>query len=149
MRSLLLALLLLGMRSAVAGEVTPSASAIFGDWLTGDNRGVIRITACGDAICGQIVGQDWKPGHQQPVDNHGRVECGQWILRAQRTDPLLWDGHITDPDDGSRYNATFRLIAPDRLALRGYILLPLLGRTQDWTRWSGPIGDQCRFVPPR
>ncbi len=136
------------MGAAVAGDAPPPASAIFGDWLTGDHRGVIRMTACGDAICGQIVGQDWKPGQQQPVDNHGRVECGQWILQATRVGALLWDGHITDPDDGSRYTASFRLVAADRLALRGYILLPLLGQTQIWTRWSEPIGNQCRFSPP-
>ncbi len=155
MRRLMLALLLAsggvlgGMGQASADDVAPAASAIFGDWLTGDNRGVIRITACGEAICGQIVGQDWKPGHQQPVDNHGRIECGQSILQARRTEALLWDGHITDPDDGSRYSASFRLVTADRLALRGYILLPLLGQTQNWTRWSGPIGDHCRFTPPR
>ena len=145
---MVLSLLLLAVGGrALAGDAPP-ASAIYGDWLTGDHRGVIQITACGAAICGQIVGQDWKPGHQQPVDNHGQVECGQWILQATRIEPLLWDGHITDPDDGSRYTASFRLVAADRLALRGYILLPLLGQTQTWTRWSGPIGDHCRFSPP-
>lgn len=145
---LLVLLLLLGMGRAAAGEAAPAASGILGDWLTGDNRGVIRITACGAAICGQIVGQDWKPGHQQPVDNHGRIECGQFILQAHQIGASLWDGHITDPDDGSRYSATVRLVAADRLALRGYILLPLLGQTQDWTRWLGPIGEHCRFTPP-
>ncbi len=146
---LLLLALLPGLHGAWAGDVGPAASAIYGDWLTGDHRGVIRITACGEAICGQIVGQDWKPGHPQPVDNHGQIECGQVILQGSRSGPLLWNGHITDPDDGSRYSASFRLVTADRMALRGYILLPLFGQTQDWTRWSGAIGDNCRFTPPR
>lgn len=132
-----------------AGGVDPiNPSAIYGDWLTGDLRGVIRVTACGTEICGQIVGQVWRAGTPQPIDNKGHVECGQTILHGTRTRALLWSGEITDPDDGSTYRATYRLVGPDRLALRGYILLPLFGQTQDWVRFHGPIGSECRFTPP-
>ena len=129
-----------------AAAINPSA--VFGDWLTGDRRGVIRITACGGGICGQIVGQDWPAGTKQPVDNKGRIECGQTILHGTRTGALLWGGQIVDPDDGSAYRATYRLVGADTLALRGYILLPLFGQTQDWTRFRGAIGSACRFTPP-
>ncbi len=137
---------LLAPAHAVAAGIDPSS--VYGDWLTGDHRGVIRITACGGEICGQIIGQDVPPGEPPPRDNKGRIECGQTILHGSRTEALLWSGQIVDPDDGSAYRATYRLVASDTLALRGYILLPLFGRTQNWTRFHGPIGAECRFTPP-
>ena len=31
----------------------------------------------------------------------------------------------------------------DHLLLRGYILLPVFGQTQTWTRHAGPLGADC------
>ena len=44
-------------------------------------------------------------------------------------------GHILDPDTGSIYRCRFT-ISPDgqKLFLRGYLGVSLLGRTQTWTR---------------
>jgi len=45
------------------------------------------------------------------------------------------DGHILDPRDGSVYNAQLE-VSPDgqKLFLRGYIGMPVLGQTKTWTR---------------
>jgi uncharacterized protein (DUF2147 family) len=46
-----------------------------------------------------------------------------------------WEGgKIYDPKSGNDYSAKFELADPSTLELRGYILLPLLGRTEIWTR---------------
>ena len=50
-------------------------------------------------------------------------------------DPGVWeDGEIYDPSDGDVYHANIAEDGPTRLRLRGYIGIPLFGRTQGWTR---------------
>ena len=44
------------------------------------------------------------------------------------------DGRIYDPGSGSTYTCNIVLDGDDRLRLRGYIGIPLLGRTTTWTR---------------
>jgi uncharacterized protein (DUF2147 family) len=44
-------------------------------------------------------------------------------------------GEILDPDDGNVYRCTLELLEGGRkLGVRGYLGIPLLGRTQVWTR---------------
>ncbi len=39
-------------------------------------------------------------------------------------------------------------MSPDRLRLRGYFLLPMLGATRFWTRYDGPPPPaDCRMDP--
>ena len=44
------------------------------------------------------------------------------------------DGEITDPKNAKTYSAYIKLVAPDKLKVRGYIGFSLLGRTQYWYR---------------
>jgi uncharacterized protein (DUF2147 family) len=47
----------------------------------------------------------------------------------------VWDdGEIYDPKSGKTYSCKMTLIDPDRLEVRGYIGISLIGRTDNWTR---------------
>lgn len=138
---LILATLLLLTASPLA-----AAPSILGRWLTQDHDGVIEIARCGEAICGRIVGVDTPrlANGDVPRDSKGRPQCGLAILNA-RPDGAGWAGTITDPSDGTEWNCTLRLGADGTLRLRGYVLVPLLGATQSWTRYTGALGPDCRF----
>lgn len=43
-------------------------------------------------------------------------------------------GKVYDPESGNEYKAKMTLVDNKTLKLRGYILIPLLGRTEVWTR---------------
>ncbi len=133
---------LLPLHEAVAaGDVT-------GRWLTEDRGGVIEIAPCGAALCGRIVGmsEPLAADGSVQVDNQGRPKCGLAILNApDQTQPGRWAGGITNPDDGKLYDVHLSVDERDRLHLRGYILTPLLGATQIWTRYAGAIGAGCRM----
>lgn len=137
-----LCLLVLGLSGAAGDAPTP-----LGAWLTSDRTGVIGFTACGPLLCGRIVGivMD-QPDEPTPRDHAGRSECSLPIIDdAAEVKPGIWQGHITDPRNGDVYRARLWPDQQGRLYLRGYILIPLLGQTQIWTRYRGPLPADCHL----
>ena len=138
---------------AAAGALAQQPSAqpgVLGTWLLQDHDGVVRIEPCNipsarPALCGRLVGLTWNraTGHP-PVDLHGRSQCNLFIMQGYtERRPGLWDGTITNPEDGKTYDAQISLDEAGRLRMRGYVLIPLLGQTQLWTRYAGPLLPDC------
>lgn len=126
-----------------AGAAAPDA--LLGRWLTRDGDGVFAVERCGDMLCGRLVGMRYKG--TMPLDNQGRPQCGQRLLNGFRPagDEGRWSGTIRNPDNGRSYDATIWTPAPGVLKLHGYLLLPIFGQTQRWTRYRGPIGIACKL----
>lgn len=140
-----LGVLFLGSPCRAAGQDAP-----VGRWLTQDGKAVIAIEPCGASLCGRIVGiaRD-KPTDPIPTDNLGRSQCGLVIIRDAVPDGgSEWKAEIIDPRDGSVYRARMHLDEQRHLRVRGYIVLPVLGRTQVWTPFTRPIPESCRLPPP-
>ena len=50
-------------------------------------------------------------------------------------DENKWDdGNIYDPKSGNEYSGTMTLTSKNNLNLRGYVGIPLFGRTSNWSR---------------
>ena len=122
-----------------------AAPSPFGRWLTQDRDGVVEIRPCGADLCGRVIGLDLPrlPNGDVPRDPQGRPHCGLQILQAEPAAVGAWDGRITDPSDGTSWHFTLRLNDQGQLKLRGYVLTPLLGRTQTWTPYAGTLGADC------
>jgi uncharacterized protein (DUF2147 family) len=151
MRSLLLLAasgclaLALGASAARASPPDPS-----GFWSTGPDQAVVQIYACGPHIlCGALVGFALDgPADPTPHLWNGASQCRYPFITGLRPRTRAWFGRITDPQNGHHYSAKIRLMAPDRLRLRGYFLLPMLGATRFWTRYDGPAPPaDCRMGP--
>src|SRR5438105_1145349 len=93
--------------------------------LSGVVRELLVAADPEDSVCGKCSG-----------DRKGQRIVGMEILRHMRPDGDEWSGgEILDPENGKTYRATLRLIdGAQRLAVRGYIGLPLFGRSQIWVR---------------
>ena len=140
----LLAVLAMLLATPVEAEDDP----LLGRWLTEDAGGVIEIAPCGDALCGRMVGLVLEPNEAMPVNEQGRSRCGLVIMRDMRpSEPGRWSGQITDPRDGHVYDIALRVDAAGRLRMRGYVLVPLLGATQVWTRVNLTPPPDCRIAP--
>ncbi len=133
------ALVAIGL-TGIARAQQASGQPPVGLWLTQDHRGVIRIAPCGQNMCGSIVGQS-AAGPEPPV----AARCGLMILTVAPSRPGVWDGHITNPEDGQVWNAQIWQDTLGKLHLRGYVALPLLGQTQIWTRYAGRLATGCRM----
>jgi len=152
-RAMIFALFLISVpASAWAGVPTP-----LGNWLTARGGAVVQIAACPagnnihrapDMLCGWIVGIKLNRGSAMPRDYLGRSQCGFRLIRQAHPTgtPGVWHGHIVDPRNGHVFSASLRVTAEGQLALHGYLLLPVLGETQRWTRYSAPVPRSCRIV---
>lgn len=144
---ILRAIALLGSLGLVMPVVPAGASTSpvpLGDWVTADGRGVVQIARCGDALCGRIVGIDRPAGTPMPTDAQGNPQCGLTIITNETpTADGTWLGHITDPRNGSSYEAEIRVDGAGQLHLRGFIGIPLLGQTQIWHRFTGRLTSEC------
>ena len=125
-----------------------SAVPIEGSWLTEDHGGVIDIEPCGSLYCGRIVGlAAASSGNPWPKDVNGNSRCGLEIIHGlTETGPDEWTGKITNPEDGQTYSTRLSVDDSGRLRLRGYVLVPLLGQTQIWTRYDGRVAADCRML---
>jgi uncharacterized protein (DUF2147 family) len=140
-----LVLFVLGGAVPVAAQVDSTmANAILGEWLTGEKTSKILIYKCGDEFCGKISWlkepeRDGKPRvDEKNPEERLRTQplMGLVILRGFTFDGEdTWEGgKIYDPKSGNDYSAKMTLADSTTLNLRGYILIPLLGRTETWTR---------------
>ncbi len=134
------ALLVLTFLSAPA---VSDEDQIVGTWLSGDGDGWIEITLHAEGISGRIAGS--------PNDNPERSRIDDKNLDPALRDRELFGlnlfsgfhfdgddrwigGRIYDPNSGKSYRCIITVIDDDTLKMRGYIGVPLIGRTEIWTR---------------
>ncbi len=137
-RRLILAILAVG---ALTAPVTAQTGDPTGLWRTPTNGGQVRISRCGQALCGTLVTAD----NIQANPNLRDVNNADRALRTRRVQglqmlsgftggPSEWrGGAVYNPQDGRTYRGTITLSNADTLNLRGCVIAPLC-RTQTWTR---------------
>src|SRR5262249_5645813 len=128
---------------AAAAEPSPT-----GTWKTIDDetqkpRALVRIEEHDGVLSGRIVQLFREPGEDPnplcddcPAERHKQPVLGMTILWNCRSDGHVWrGGEVLDPEEGRIYSANLHLRDDGRqLVLRGYIGVPLLGRSQVWER---------------
>jgi uncharacterized protein (DUF2147 family) len=144
MKVVLAALALLAAGSARAAD----PNAVEGIWWTQNHDGVVQIYPCETGLCGRVVGiAAFKPDGSPPLDLHGRSRCRLEIIPDGKIDSGgMWDSHITDPDDDKTYTIRLQVDPDGRLRMRGYIGLPILGRTVFWTHFTQRLTADCHIL---
>lgn len=133
----------------VIGQAFAQATPV-GLWKTFDDdarreKSLVRIAESDGVLSGRIERLLDPEDGPDPVceqcsdERRGKPVLGMLILRNVRKrndDAGVWEGgDILDPDDGQLYRVRLRPIdAGRRMEVRGYLGLPLLGRSQTWLR---------------
>jgi len=143
------ACVLCAVAQAVSQPAPAEEDGILGLWQTADGKACVEIARCGEKYCGKIVWlkeplKDGKPvvDDKNPEEaKRARPVLGLAILRDFEYDgDNVWTGgKVYDPESGNDYSAKMTLEEPSLLDLRGYVLVPLFGRTSTWTRWQGSL----------
>jgi uncharacterized protein (DUF2147 family) len=114
------------------------------DDLTGKPKSIIKITENQDhSLNGEVI-KLFAPAEKIPHiickaclgENHNQPIVGMVVMSGLKRSDTQWgDGHILDPQNGKTYNCSAKLADNGKkLDVRGYVGLPLLGRSQTWER---------------
>jgi uncharacterized protein (DUF2147 family) len=149
----LVAMVAVGSSTSSEASHQVAASPI-GRWYAEGGAAQVDVSDCGGGLCGQVT---WL---RSPFDENGcelrdrynpdptlreRPVVGVQIFSGvESTDGRVWSGGtVYDPASGSTYHCTLSLDGENRLQLRGYIGVPLFGRTTTWIR-VGAENQMCR-----
>lgn len=133
--------------SAALAQGTPVGTWRTIDDNTGEPRSIVEIYEENGALSGRIV-EILQVSDKAKRNSEGQVICtacegarkdqpikGMVILEGLEKDGDEWSGGIIiDPSSGKSYKAKMELESTNRLKVRGYIGVPLFGRSQIWQR---------------
>ncbi len=138
--------------AAASGASHAASVNPVGRWYAEGGAAKVEITQCEEGLCGRVA---WL---RSPLDEDGcelhdrnnpdpnlraRSVLGLEILRAASV-PASGDAAesctVYDPVSGRTYHCQLWLDGDDRLRLRGYVGVPLFGRTATWLR----VGSEAR-----
>jgi len=141
----------LGLALALAsGLAAAQAASPAGLWKTVDDntkkeKSLVRIVESGGVFTGKVEKVIDPDSPKDAVckdctdERKGQPVLGMTIIRNMKQsygDKAVFEGgDVLDPNNGKVYKAKLKLIDNgSKLEVRGYIGLPMLGRTQTWQR---------------
>jgi uncharacterized protein (DUF2147 family) len=118
---------------------------VIGKWntiddATGKAMSVVEIFEYNNKIYGKVI-EILNPKNRSktcancPGDDHNKPILGLTIIKGLVKDGTEYNnGKILDPKSGKLYKCYIELESADKLKVRGYLGISLIGRTQYWER---------------
>jgi uncharacterized protein (DUF2147 family) len=147
-------LLIASVCSVAALCLAANSDDILGVWNDAEKDAKIEIFKCENRYCGKIVfakEPNYPAGSTEGIPGSPRRDHNN-PDKAKRSRPIIglqimndftfagdgvWkDGTVYDPKNGKAYRGKMTLASPDKLVMRGFVGIPLFGRSTEWTRDS-------------
>ena len=138
---------ILTLASTRASATTPE-----GLWYAEGGAATVRVESCGRALCGRVeqlrspfdengcaLRDVWNPDTRLRERAVEGLEIFHGLERSPQEENVWVGGTIYDPTSGRTYRCRLT-VDGDRLYLRGYLGVPVLGRTTTWIR----VGAESR-----
>ena len=120
-------------------------NSISGEWYNQEKDAIIQISEVNNVFQGKVIwmkepnNKDGSPKRDLLNPNESlrsQTRIGKVIMTGFVVDEKnIWhNGEIYDPKSGKTYSGTITLTSKNRLDLRGYVGLPIFGKTAKWTR---------------
>jgi uncharacterized protein (DUF2147 family) len=124
-----------------------------GFWIDSDGEVILEVRPCGEAKCAHVAwlrlpnGPDGKPllDYRNPDPAlQTRPVCGLEVISGFKKQPDgTWgDGTVYVSDLGHSFSGYAEVLSPTQVKVRGYVLLPIFGESEVWTRVTTPF-DHC------
>ena len=121
------------------------SQTIFGKWktiddITGKEKGVVEIYEFKGKVYGRVIEifeESKKHVKCEKCDGEEKNKpvMGMNIIKGLTKDDDVYNGgKVLDPKIGKWYHCKIFLDGKDKLIIRGYIGIPLFGRSQTWIR---------------
>lgn len=121
------------------------AQSITGKWKTiddetGKEKGIVEIFEKNGKIYGKIIDILEKEHKHQKCEkcegeDKNKAILGLIIIKGLTKNGNFYDGgKVLDPQNGKKYHCKITLDGKEKLIVRGYIGIPLFGRSQTWIR---------------
>lgn len=121
---------------------------VIGKWKTIDDEtgkaiAVVEIFEIHGKMYGKVieifnVKRDQKKCEKCPGDDKNKPILGLTVIKGLTKEGNQYsNGKILDPKHGRLYKCTIGLESRDKLKVRGYIGISIIGRTQYWDRIKG------------
>lgn len=121
------------------------SQTIFGRWktiddITGREKGIVEIYEKAGKVYGRII-EIFDPEHRYrrcemcDGDDKNKPYLGLIIIKGMKKCGDVYEGgKILDPKIGKLYRCKITLEGKEKLIVRGYIGIPIFGRSQTWIR---------------
>lgn len=131
------ALLRVSLAASLSFGMTASAFAAdaTGTWLRANGTAKIKISKCGDKLCGNII---WLKKPRKDTNNPDKklrtrqLIGSRTILGMKPNGKDSWKGKVYNAEDGKTYSGNMELVSKNKLKLEGCVLIFCKGDT--WTR---------------
>jgi uncharacterized protein (DUF2147 family) len=158
MRTILfLAIALLTM---IAANPALASDGLSDFWVNDEQGWVVETKPCDSGLCGYLAGfridhphaPDYVAVDDRNPDPARRADplCGLQLIGgfkpSPRPDGKLVGGWVYDPDKGETYSAFITILDANTVKLRGYVAIPLFGRTITLRRETG-VTTRCAVQP--
>ncbi|WP_375776189.1 DUF2147 domain-containing protein [Bradyrhizobium sp. ma5] len=100
----------------IAAAPAAAPTGPIGVWATEENKGNVRVEACGDNLCGYSV------------------KSNERILINMKPEGSKWSGRIHDPDSGRNYDSTIAMKGPNAMRVQGCAFGGMFCGGQTWKR---------------
>src|SRR5512143_185985 len=123
---------------------------ILGVWNNEERDAKIKIYKCGDKYCGKVIWlkePNYPEGSKDGIPGTPRLDHNNPDPSLRKT-PIIglnivhdfssagghtwFGGTVYDPKNGNTYRGKMTLVSPNQLNLRGFVGIPLFGRTTTW-----------------
>ena len=120
--------------------VSPVASdpnSPIGEWITEGGEGRVRISACGQALCGVVAGgnpDDTDRHNPDPAKRNRPLDGMTVLIDMKPAKTNRWEGQIYNVKDGRTYTSNMSLKSADVLRVEGCMFGGWFCGGQNWTR---------------